>query len=54
MPIIDFNRAIISLSVLTGWQTAYKDTEECIGPSFNKVTDLWKWQRNQRELTQSK
>lgn len=54
MPIIDFTRPISSLSVLTGWRTVYSDTNEQIGPSFNKVTDLWKWQRAERESQQTR
>lgn len=28
-----------------GWQTAIKQTEVTFGPVFNKITDLWAWQR---------
>ena len=36
-------------SVVGGWVTARTDSEgnvaEFIGPVFNRITDLWKWQR---------
>jgi formate-dependent nitrite reductase cytochrome c552 subunit len=36
-------------SVVGGWVTASVDAEgelvEFIGPVFNSITDLWKWQR---------
>jgi hypothetical protein len=35
-----------SISVINGWQTIHKPTGTIFGPAFNKVTDLWKWQRN--------
>ena len=33
------------LSVLGGWQTAIKDTDQILGPVFNKIQDLWNWQK---------
>lgn len=33
-------------SVLEGWQTKHMPTQQLIGPSFNKITDLWEWQRD--------
>ena len=32
-------------SVAGGWQTAIKDTEVTFGPVFNRIQDLWSWQR---------
>ena len=32
-------------SVAGGWQTAIKDTEVTFGPVFNRIQDLWAWQR---------
>jgi hypothetical protein len=32
------------LSVAGGWQTCVKDTDITLGPVFNKLPDLWKWQ----------
>jgi hypothetical protein len=34
------------LSVAGGWQTMLSLTGEPIGPVFNKIQDLWAWQRN--------
>jgi hypothetical protein len=39
-------REVICLSVLTGWQSAYKDTEETFGPVFGSVNQLWDWQKD--------
>lgn len=39
-------REINSVNVLGGWQTAFKDTDITFGPIFNKIQDLWIWQRN--------
>lgn len=33
-------------SVVGGWQTVLSETDEVFGPVFNKVTDLWNWQRD--------
>ena len=32
-------------NVAGGWQTAIKDTEVTFGPVFNRIQDLWAWQR---------
>jgi hypothetical protein len=32
-------------SVAGGWQTAIKNTEVTFGPVFNRIQDLWAWQR---------
>ena len=32
-------------SVVGGWQTVVVGTEELIGPVFNRINDLWQWQR---------
>ncbi len=34
-----------SRSVPGGWQTEDEATGRLIGPVFNKVNDLWAWQR---------
>jgi hypothetical protein len=34
-----------SVSVINGWQTIHKPSKVVFGPTFNKVTDLWEWQR---------
>jgi hypothetical protein len=34
------------LSVPGGWQTMLSLTGEPIGPVFNKIQDLWAWQRD--------
>jgi hypothetical protein len=37
------------ISVINGWQTAFKDENGAtwaFGPAFNKVNDLWAWQKN--------
>lgn len=34
-----------SISVINGWQTKHTPTGTIFGPAFNKVTDLWEWQR---------
>lgn len=34
------------VSVLGGWQTGIKGTSVLFGPVYNKVTDLWQWQRD--------
>ena len=31
-------------SVVGGWQTALKPTNETFGPVFNDIKDLWAWQ----------
>lgn len=28
-----------------GWQSCVEKTEYLFGPVFNKITDLWAWQR---------
>ena len=33
------------LSVPGGWQTYIQHTEVTFGPVFNKITDLWAWQK---------
>jgi len=33
------------LSVVGGWQTAIKGTNQTFGPCFHKITDLWAWQK---------
>ena len=33
------------LSVAGGWQTINALTDEPIGPVFNRIEDLWQWQR---------
>lgn len=50
MLLIDFDRPIKCKSTVSGWITEYVDTKEQVGCVFNKVTDLWRWQREQREL----
>jgi len=35
---------IVCLSVVSGWQSAFKDTEITFGPSFQNIQDLWNWQ----------
>jgi len=32
-------------SVMGGWQTCVANTGYLFGPVFNKITDLWAWQR---------
>lgn len=36
---------IICANVAGGWQTEVKGTGYKIGPVFNSITDLWKWQK---------
>ena len=38
------NKDIVCLSVVGGWQSAFKDTQVTFGPSFHKIQDLWTWQ----------
>ena len=38
-------RDICCLSVAGGWQTAFTDTDVTFGPVFNRVQDLWAWQK---------
>lgn len=38
-------RGICCLSVVGGWQSAFQDTSVTFGPVFNKIQDLWAWQR---------
>ena len=33
------------LSVVAGWQTQITATGELIGPAFQRIQDLWAWQR---------
>ena len=33
------------LSVVGGWQTCVLGTDITFGPVFNRVNDLWAWQR---------
>jgi len=37
-------RDIICLSVLGGWQSAFRGTDITFGPVFQNTNDLWKWQ----------
>ena len=39
----DKTKGFTCLSVVGGWQTKTPEGET-IGPVFNKVQDLWKWQ----------
>ena len=39
-------REINCVSTVSGWQTAFKDTNITFGPSFHKIQDLWVWQRD--------
>jgi hypothetical protein len=32
-------------SVAGGWQTCVSETGYLIGPVFNRIQDLWNWQR---------
>lgn len=32
-------------SVVGGWQSCFEKTGYLFGPTFNKITDLWAWQR---------
>ncbi len=41
-------------SVPGGWQTAIKGTEVTFGPVFNRIQDLWNWQRANIFQEQSK
>ena len=41
-------------SVAGGWQTAIKGTEVTFGPVFNRIQDLWNWQRANIFQEQSK
>lgn len=34
------------LNVPGGWQTVIKGTEITLGPVFNRIQDLWNWQRD--------
>ena len=40
--LIDLN--MICASVVGGWQSKIKGTDELWGPTFNNIQDLWKWQ----------
>ena len=42
-----FDMDVKCVSVLGGWRTATVDGKE-FGPTFNKIQDLWAWQRNKR------
>ncbi len=35
---------MICASVVGGWQSNLKGTDEFWGPTFNNIQDLWKWQ----------
>jgi len=37
-------REVICVSVVGGWQSAYKDTMETFGPEFHALGELWCWQ----------
>ncbi len=39
-------REINCVNVPGGWQTAFKGTDIFFGPVFNKIQDLWAWQRD--------
>ena len=32
-------------SVVAGWQTCVEGTDITFGPAFQKIQDLWAWQR---------
>ena len=34
------------LNVPGGWQTCIKHTQVSFGPVFNRIQDLWVWQKN--------
>ena len=34
------------VSVAGGWQSAIKNTQVRFGPVYNRIQDLWVWQRN--------
>lgn len=36
---------IVCKSVAGGWQSCLAHTECTFGPVFNKVNDLWEWQK---------
>lgn len=38
---------IESTSVAGGWQTSLQHTQVTFGPVFNKITDLWAWQKKE-------
>ena len=40
--LIDLN--MICASVVGGWQSKIKGTDELWGPTFHNIQDLWKWQ----------
>ena len=33
-------------SVPGGWQTLNNSTQRLLGPVFNRIQELWAWQRN--------
>ena len=41
------NMGVKCVSVLGGWRTATLDDKE-FGPTFNKIEELWAWQRSNR------
>jgi hypothetical protein len=34
------------ISVPGGWQTQSKSNGRLLGPVFNRIQELWQWQRN--------
>jgi len=44
-PIEDNDMKIQCKNVAGGWQTCVVETGYQFGPVFNKITDLWAWQR---------
>ena len=37
---------LICKNVPGGWQTAVEATGYLFGPTFNRIQDLWQWQRD--------
>lgn len=37
---------LMCVSVIGGWQTGIKGTAVLLGPVYNDVCDLWRWQRD--------
>lgn len=36
---------IVCKNVAGGWQSCVEISGYCFGPVYNKITDLWMWQR---------